>query len=85
VWEAHKDITLDELRVSLAGAGLIVANATLHRFFVRHGITRKKRPAMRSSRTGPTSLSKGRPGSTISSTSIRSGSCSSMRSGRRPT
>ena len=54
-WEACKDITLDELRMSLAGAGLVVANATLHRFFVRHGITRKKRPATRSSRTAPTS------------------------------
>ena len=54
-WEACKDITLDELRMSLAGAGLVVANATLHRFFVRHGITRKKRPATRSSRIAPTS------------------------------
>lgn len=55
LWEACKDITLDELRVALAGTGLVVANATLHRFFARHGITRKKRPATRSSRTGPTS------------------------------
>jgi transposase len=55
LWEARKDITLDELRVQLAGMGLVVANSTLHRFFVRHGITRKKRPATRSSRTGPTS------------------------------
>lgn len=55
LWEACKDITLDELRVTLAGTGLVVANATLHRFFVRHGITRKKRQATRSSRTGPTS------------------------------
>ena len=29
--------------------------AGLHRFFARRGMTRKKRPAMRSSRTGPTS------------------------------
>ena len=55
LWEARKDITLDELRVELAGLGLAVANSTLHRFFARHGITRKKRPAMRSSRTGPMS------------------------------
>ena len=54
VWEGRKDITLDELRVELAGVDLIVANSTLHRFFVRHGITRKKRPATRSSRTVPT-------------------------------
>jgi hypothetical protein len=48
LWEARKDITLDGLRVELAGAGLVVANSTLHRFFVRHGITRKKRPGTRS-------------------------------------
>jgi transposase len=55
LWEARKDITLDGLRVQLAGKGLVVANSTLHRFFVRHSITRKKRPATRSSRTVPTS------------------------------
>lgn len=55
LWEERKDITLDELRVELAGIGLVVANSTLHRFFARHGITRKKRPATRSSRTGLTS------------------------------
>ena len=54
LWEARKDITLDELRVQLAGKGLVVAISTLHRFFVRHGITRKKRPATPSSRTVPT-------------------------------
>lgn len=45
LWEARKDITLDELRVELAGLGLAVANSTLHRFFARRGITRKKRMA----------------------------------------
>jgi transposase len=45
LWEAQQDITLEELRVVLAGVGLSVANSTLHRFFARHGITRKKRPA----------------------------------------
>ena len=50
LWEARKDITLDELRVKLAGTGLVVANATLHHFFARHGITRKKRPVTRSSK-----------------------------------
>ena len=53
--EARRDITLDELRGQLAGKGLVVAISTLHRFFVRHCITRKKRPATRSSRTVPTS------------------------------
>jgi len=55
IWEAAKDITLDELRIELAQLGLMVSNATLHRFFVRHGITRKKRPVTRSSRTARTS------------------------------
>ncbi len=55
LWEARKDITLDELRVQLGGKGLVVAISTLHRFFVRHRITRKKRPATRSSRTVPMS------------------------------
>ena len=31
------------------------APSTVHRFFRRHGVTRKKRPAMRSSRTARTS------------------------------
>lgn len=53
--EAQQDITLDELRVALASIGFSVANSTLHRFFARHGITRRKRPGTRSSRTGPTS------------------------------
>lgn len=51
LWEVRKDITLDELREQLAGKGLMVAASTLHRFFVRHGITRKKRPSTPLSRT----------------------------------
>src|ERR1700741_5681636 len=55
LWEARKDITLDELLVELAGAGPVGGNSTLHRFFVRHGITHKKRPGTRPSRIGPPS------------------------------
>lgn len=55
LWEARKDISLEELRAGLAEIGLTVSVAGLHRFFVRHGMTRKKRQAMRSSRTVPTS------------------------------
>ena len=55
LWEARKDISLEELRAGLIEIGLHVSVAGLHRFFVRHGMTRKKRRAMRSSRTGPTS------------------------------
>lgn len=53
--EARRDITLEELRRELAQAGVTVAISTLHRFFARHGITRKKRPGMRSSGIAPTS------------------------------
>ena len=52
IWEARKDITLEELRQALAGIGLTVFLAGLHRFFVRRGMTRKKRQATPSGRTG---------------------------------
>jgi len=55
IWEARKDISLEELRAGLAEIGLIVSVAGLHRFFVRRGMTRKKRLAMQSSKTAPTS------------------------------
>ena len=55
LWEARKDISLEELRLALAEAGLAVSVAGLHRFFARRGMTRKKRLGMPSSRTGPTS------------------------------
>ena len=55
LWEARKDISLEELRIALAEVGLAVSVAGLHRFFVRRGMTRKKRLAMQSSKTGPTS------------------------------
>ena len=45
IWEARKDITLEELRLALAETGLAVSVASLHRFFVRRGMTRKKRMA----------------------------------------
>ena len=52
--EHQSDITLDELRLMLAGHGVSTNIATLWRFFARHRITRKKRQATRPSRTGPT-------------------------------
>ena len=55
LWAARKDITLEELRAGLAEIGLIVSVAGLHRFFVRRGMTRKKRQLTQSSRTAPTS------------------------------
>lgn len=53
--EQQPDPTLAELRTMLAERGVSVGIATLWRFFARHGITRKKRPAMRPSRIAPTS------------------------------
>jgi transposase len=55
LWEARKDISLEELRAGLAAIGLTVSVAGLHRFFARRGMTRKKRQATPSSRTAPTS------------------------------
>jgi|SRR6056297_3227611 len=55
LWEARKDITLEELRLALAEIGFPVSVADLHRFFPRRGMTRKKRLAMLSSKAVPTS------------------------------
>ena len=53
-WRARKDISLEELRAGLAEGGFQVSVAGLHRFFVRRGMTRKKRLLTPSSKTGPT-------------------------------
>ena len=49
------DMTLVEIQARLVERGVSVGIGTLHRFFVRHAITRKKRPGTRSSKTAPTS------------------------------
>ena len=51
----HGDITLAEMQTAMAERGSPVGMGTLWRFFDRRGITRKKRLATRSNRTGPTS------------------------------
>ncbi|QNT69631.1 transposase [Defluviicoccus vanus] len=53
--EATPDVTTEELRATLAERGHGFGYGTLQRFFRRHGLTRKKRPAMRPNRTAPTS------------------------------
>jgi transposase len=53
--EEEGDQTLEELRMRLVVQGIATSTSALSRFFHRHGITRKKRPAMRSSRTARTS------------------------------
>ena len=49
------DLTLAEIQARLIERGVPVGIGTVHRFFARHGITRKKRLAMPSSKTAPTS------------------------------
>jgi transposase len=51
----YGDPTLAEMQARLAERGTPVGIGTLHRFFARHGITRKKRRATRASRTARTS------------------------------
>ena len=53
--EETPDIAIEELRQGLADKGVTFGYSTIRRFFVRHTITRKKRPRTRSSRIGPTS------------------------------
>jgi transposase len=53
--EEERDQSLEELRARLAEQGVAASTSALSRFFQRHGLTRKKRPATRSNRTGPTS------------------------------
>ncbi len=48
-------ITVEELRADLAERGHAFGYGTIQRFFRRHGITRKKRPRTRASRTARTS------------------------------
>lgn len=50
-WEKRRDITLAELRATLAEQGLSFGQTTLWRFFHRHRISLKKRPRTRPSRT----------------------------------
>jgi transposase len=50
--EQRPDMTLSEIRIELATAGVTVGMGTLWRFFDRHRITRKKSRPMPRSRTG---------------------------------
>jgi transposase len=55
VFEARRDMSLEELRAALAGRGLTFGYGTLWRFFRRRGWTRKKRSRTPPSRSVPTS------------------------------
>lgn len=52
--EDRPDQTIEELRRSLAECGHQFGFGTIHRFFERHGLTRKKRPSTRPSRSART-------------------------------
>jgi len=51
IFEARRDMTIEELRADLAGHGLHFGYGTLWRFFARHRLTRKKRRPMPPSKT----------------------------------
>ena len=72
ILETTGDITLVELKARLGETGGTVSISSLSRFSRRHGITRKKRPAMQRSRPAPTSSLAGAPGSTARTSSTRS-------------
>jgi transposase len=55
VFEARRDMSIEELRTELAARGLSFGYGTLWRFFRRRGWTRKKRPRTPPSRSVPTS------------------------------
>jgi transposase len=58
-----RDATIEEVRRDLAAQGLIFGFGTIQRFFVRHDITRKKRPRTPRSRIAPMSRSNAKIGS----------------------
>ena len=49
--EEKPDMTIEELRAALGERGHTFSYGSIQRFLVRHGITRKKRPATQRSRT----------------------------------
>jgi transposase len=53
IFEARRDMTIEELRAELAVRGLRFGYGTLWRFFARHRLTRKKRRPMPPNRTAP--------------------------------
>jgi transposase len=53
IFEARRDMTIEELRSELAGQGLRFGYGTLWRFFARHKLTRKKRRRTPPSRIVP--------------------------------
>lgn len=73
ILETTGDITLSELKAKLGESGDTVSISALSRFFRRHGLTRKKRPATRPNRIGPMCEPSAAPGSMAKATSTPSG------------
>jgi len=72
--EETKDITLKEIAERLGSErGVGACPSTIWHFLARRGITFKKRPRTRQSRTAPMSSRTAGPGSRASSTSTRHG------------
>lgn len=51
----EKDASIEEIRRTLAGQGVIVSFGSIQRFFMRHAVTLKKRRRTPASRAAPTS------------------------------
>ncbi len=76
------DLTISELLERLSNErGVTVSRSTLWEFLDRCGLTFKKSPRTRVSKSGPTSPSGAKLGSKANSTSTQSGLSSSMRPG----
>jgi len=59
---AEPDLTIEELRIRLAGGGVQTSRSALGRYLLAHGLTRKKRPGTPPSRNGRTSPRRAPPG-----------------------
>lgn len=59
---AKRDITLDELRLGLMGAGVLVGRSSIDRYLRARGLTRKKRLHTPPSRSAPMSPPRVPPG-----------------------
>lgn len=59
---AEPDLTIEELRIRLAGGGVQTSRSALGRFLLVHGLTRKKRPNTPQNRNGQTSPRRAPPG-----------------------
>jgi transposase len=59
---AEPDLTIEELRIRLAGGGVQTSRSALGRFLLVHGLTRKKRPSTPPNRSGQTSPRRAPPG-----------------------